>query len=581
MTGDGVQATEHEQARFFSQLRDGFELASARTGEIVRHFRLGGTSVRLRFAGDGLIPTMVPGLAYPVDSPPPGPQCEICLWDSETTGIRLPPPPRPWTNFTGRGNIWGFDSSRYRSAYQWGEGSVNLMDRETRQAVFWVPSNKHLPAWVLASPLRSILHWWMELNGRQLVHAAAVGYGGRGVLIPGRGGSGKSSTSVACLLGGLDFISDDYLALALDPEPRVFRLYSTVKLDHRSLERYPEITRRCRTVYQQGFDKAVLFIEDGYSEQLKESLPLKLVLKPHITGVPETTLGPVESREIERALATETLVHLPHAGVHTVEFLDRVAHEIPRALLHLGTDQASIPAVIQSALKTRTFANEPRHRIAKRRPFVSVIVHFCDENHDELHMLADKIEEQGYPSTELIVVTSGPACVLANDVAKLSDNVRFLTFKDPVVNADAWNRGIRDSFAELVVIIEPGDRFPPGAIDSLVSACELDSDVAWVRGKATSSGPEDQTVSPLRGALIRKGAFRECGLFQPDLFLQGREHLDWLRRATEKRLTGRQLESVTLHAAVTSPIEPRRLHPKVALSIVRNLLDQRRQKTLE
>ena len=123
-------------------LREGFRAASARTGEIVRDFRVAGTSVRLRFAGEALMPMIIPGLAYPVRGAAAQVQCEICLWDSESTGVPLAPPPRPWRDFSGRGNIWGFDSARYRSAYQWGEGSVNVMDCETRQAVYWVPSHQ-------------------------------------------------------------------------------------------------------------------------------------------------------------------------------------------------------------------------------------------------------------------------------------------------------------------------------------------------------------------------------------------------------------------------------------------------------
>src|SRR5277367_6451220 len=104
----GLPATEPVQAQFFTQLREGFADASARTGEIIRDFRVAGTSVRLRFAGDALIPSIVPGLAHPSDFAADGPECEICLWDSESTGIPLAPPPRPWGDFTGRGNIWGF-----------------------------------------------------------------------------------------------------------------------------------------------------------------------------------------------------------------------------------------------------------------------------------------------------------------------------------------------------------------------------------------------------------------------------------------------------------------------------------------
>lgn len=212
MAMNSLPATEQQQATFFAQLSEGFQTASARTGTIVRDFRVAGTSVRLHFAGEGLIPAIIPGLAYPMPGPgtrgnEPGPGCDICLWDSESTGVPPPPPPRSREDFTARGNIWGFDSARYRSAYHWGDGSVNVLDRQTRQAVYWVPSHRDPPAWVVASPLRSILHWWMELNGRQLVHAAAVGHDGRAVLIPGRGGSGKSSTSLACLPGRSGFHS--------------------------------------------------------------------------------------------------------------------------------------------------------------------------------------------------------------------------------------------------------------------------------------------------------------------------------------------------------------------------------------
>ena len=412
------------------------------------------------------------------------------------------------------------------------------------------------PVWALAAPLRSILHWWMELNGRQLVHAAAVGCGGRGVLIPGRGGSGKSSTSLACLLAGMDFVADDYLALALDPEPRAYRLYSTAKLDPRSLILYPDLAARCRTVHQPGFDKVVLFLEDGYAEQLKESLPLKLALKPSISGAPETALGEAEPFEIERALAYETLAQLPHAGAGTVEFLNRVSREVPRSAIYLGTERARIATVIQQALASRNTGDLPRRRPAERRPFITVIVHFHQEDRGELRTLATEIEAQGYPRTEFIVVASGPGCAMMDEVSKLPGTVRFFPYTTAIVDAEAWNRGIRESFAELLLLIEPGDRFPVGALDALAGASEMDPAAAWVRGKA--SGDENESFEPLRGALIRKSAFQKCGLFPADFSFQGREHRTWLQRAEEKGLRGRPIETVTLRAAGAARGRPAR-----------------------
>ncbi len=239
----------------------------------------------------------------------------------------------------------------------------------------------------------------MELNGRQLVHAAAskTTTGCENPDGPGHEGSGKSSTSLACLLAGMDFLGDDYLAVALDPQPRVYRLYSTAKLDRESLDLYPEL-RACGIVLREHFSKAVLYLEDEFAEQLKESLPLQLVLRPSIAAQPETAFAPIKAREIESAFSFETLLHLPHAGAHTVAFLDRLAREVPRAAILLGRDRPRIPAVIQESLH-KVPANSSE--LGDHRPAISVLVHFHEEDREELAALAAMIVSHDYPRAEL------------------------------------------------------------------------------------------------------------------------------------------------------------------------------------
>jgi hypothetical protein len=516
-----------------------------------------------------MVPEITPGLAGFVPEGLDEVQCEICIWDSESSGVEPAPPPCPWKDFTGRGNIWGFDSARYRSAYQWGEGSVSVMDRETRQAVYWAPSFKHLPEWVLSSPLRTILHWWMEMNGRQLVHAAAVGHEGSGILMPGRGGSGKSSTSLACLLAGMDFLGDDYLAVALDPEPRAYRLYSTAKLDRESLDSYPELRSRCRTVLRENFSKAVLYLDDAYGSQLQEGLPLKLVLRPSIASQSETTMSPIEAREIESAFSFETLLHLPHAGAHTVEFLNRVAREIPRAAILLGSDRARIPIAIQGSLAK--VPSGSKHEISDPRPGISVLVHFCEEDREELAAITEMIQAQEYPRAELIVTLEPAARELAGMVAKLSGNVKCFSFDDPIVKAEAWNRAIRESFAERLLVIEPGDRLEPGALQILGDEL-TGSEAAYV----VPSGVE--SLQPLRGALMQKSAFRQYGLFLTDPLHQGREHQEWFQRLERDGLRGSRIANVTLRATRTP--QPIRIPHTVDWRSLREQ-SQRRRKTSE
>ena len=53
--------------------------------------------------------------------------------------------------------------------------------------------------------------WWARQNQMMLLHSACVGMNGKGVMISARGGGGKSTLSVSCLLGGFDFVADDYI----------------------------------------------------------------------------------------------------------------------------------------------------------------------------------------------------------------------------------------------------------------------------------------------------------------------------------------------------------------------------------
>ena len=81
-----------------------------------------------------------------------------------------------------------------------------------------------------------------------------------------------------------------------------------------------------------------------------------------------------------------------------------------------------------------------------------------------------------------------------------------------------------------------------------------------------------------RGAMFRKSAFRECGLFRTDLLFQRREHQEWVSRADRQGRTGLQLDTATLH---TNAIQTRGLPPKVDRDFLKTQLDRRRQKTVE
>lgn len=72
---------------------------------------------------------------------------------------------------------------------------------------------------------------WGRTEGMLLLHSAVIGSDGKGMLIAGRGGAGKSTLSISCLLEGLDFVSDDYVLVTENGPLRAFSIFSSVCLN--------------------------------------------------------------------------------------------------------------------------------------------------------------------------------------------------------------------------------------------------------------------------------------------------------------------------------------------------------------
>ena len=63
------------------------------------------------------------------------------------------------------------------------------------------------------------------------MHGAAVGTGGKGVLLAARGGGGKSTLAAACLLSGMDYVADDYVLVSAEGPLRAMPMFSTLKMN--------------------------------------------------------------------------------------------------------------------------------------------------------------------------------------------------------------------------------------------------------------------------------------------------------------------------------------------------------------
>jgi hypothetical protein len=339
-------------AVFFKMVRDAFRTAEKQAGgSLSRYYTIAGHAVRLKFAGDALAPLLTPALehlAAPADSVRA--DLTICVWDSESTNT--PMAPRPWgaEDCIARGDIRGYKNECVDLALSADVGAVSLLDARENMGVFWIRAATQVPTYERGAPLRSILHWWMRRHGRLLIHAGAVGFRGKGVLLVGKGGSGKSTSALASMIKGWHYLSDDYCLLATEGMPRVFSLYNSAKLTAAHLMNFPALQGTVSNPTELADEKALLYLHDHMPDRMTAELPVNVILLPRVTGLPETRLFSASPTVALRALAPSSLFQLPGTGRFEFQALADFVKRVPCFHLELGTALDKIPETIWKAI---------------------------------------------------------------------------------------------------------------------------------------------------------------------------------------------------------------------------------------
>jgi hypothetical protein len=332
---------------FFQMAGETFEEAERNAGGSVDFFcEIAGYNIRLRFAGPALVPFIVPALEHLTVTPSAAPALTICLWDSISTRTKMPPPPWTQSDYTPRCGIDRYTDDRVCTAFSLVTDVLSLLDRQRNLAMYWIRDARQIPYFESGTPLLTILHWWMGNQQRQLIHAGAVGHADGGVLLVGKGGSGKSSTSLLCLAAPLLYAGDDYCLVTTKPAPYVHSIFSSGKVDARDTGRFPSLAPALSNAHRLNGEKALYFLHPHFPGKISTGFPLRAIVLPQITGHRETTFRKISASASLLALAPSTIFQLPGAGLEAFKSLGELVKQLPSFALELGTDRSEIPNTI-------------------------------------------------------------------------------------------------------------------------------------------------------------------------------------------------------------------------------------------
>lgn len=344
-----VPANSATSGAYFSSACAAFDAAARRAGTTIRDCIVGGTSVRLHFAGDAMVPVVFPALAHlGTTDLPAGPRLNLHVWDSASTGVAMPPPDWPLDAYAERGEIRAFDDGTIRAAFSVDGPIMDLWHRSTAQGVMWVSDHARVPYYERGAPIRRILSWWLADRGVQMIHAAAVGIPEGCVLIAGKGGSGKSNTALSCLGAGLTYLADDYCALETGAIPVAHSLYGTGKVHGDDLGRLTFLAGHIVNADRLPAEKALFFLADSFGSQLRTHAQVNALLLPAVRLDTPTRLFRASQGEAARAIAMSTIAQLPYAGGEVLRAVGILARQRPAFHLRVGSDAAErVPAIIR------------------------------------------------------------------------------------------------------------------------------------------------------------------------------------------------------------------------------------------
>ena len=321
-------------------------------GCIERAFRIAGKVLKFRFAGPPLADRMTRALGHLAVEGPETVDLDVSVFDTETTGVRMPPPPWQDGELRMHGEIESLIDAGLYAHYNVYHSALTILDPASGRGAFWLPDPTCFPDHETATPVFALFQGWLGLSGLALVHAAAVGTDRAGALLVGVNGTGKSNTVLSCLGSELGFVGDDRCLIGCDPDPVAYSLYSSAKIWGGDEDHIPAVVNLSGQAELMSTGKSVIFLNECPGGTLRASTPIKCILYPRVTDAQSTTIRPADRASGIRLLASETALRWPATGRRTIGAISEMFRRAPVHTLELGTDRTRIASVLLDFLES-------------------------------------------------------------------------------------------------------------------------------------------------------------------------------------------------------------------------------------
>lgn len=261
-----------------------------------------------------------------------------------------------WGTLCGpRGEVIDLHTEETSAIFDPGTCVLSVIDRKRGCAWFVKADDRPFPFWEIGSPFRFLLHDHFAHRGLQFVHGAAVGDASAALLIVGMGGSGKSSTALACAVAGMSYLGDDYCVVDCASR-EVHCLYRSGKLvGHGDLARLPAFAGRCinEDAFEHGGSgKGVYLVNEVAAGAAAATRPIAGVAVPRIVQQAHSRVIACAAGDCLEALMPSSIGQLPGGDTEDARRIGALVAACPSAGIEVGSDPRRVTDAVREALRT-------------------------------------------------------------------------------------------------------------------------------------------------------------------------------------------------------------------------------------
>ncbi len=312
---------------------------------------LANRTVHLHTPSTALQERMLPSLAHLIQSANDAVP-ELTIWYAEDKHLPGPMQAPPWPGFNAQGINGDLDPEDVQVFFQPWQTQLFLYSRSRRTGIYWTNTTEQVPWWESTFSFRALFHLWTRDLPAQLVHAGAMAKGETGLLIPGKSGSGKSTSCLNLLRAGYSYLGDDYVWLELGKNLQVFSLYQTAKIEPDNLhQRFSDWIPFLKNREDYAQQKAIFHVNDVAPGAGIPLAAIKAILLPRVAHQEHTRFAPISPAQALMAMAPTTLHHLPHNRQESYGKLRGVSAALPAYDWQLGSNVNQFVASLDHLLE--------------------------------------------------------------------------------------------------------------------------------------------------------------------------------------------------------------------------------------